>query len=73
MATHFPNHAFYFENSKAKTKIALMNDQQFTVQGSPSEVLNEVNMLNTFHIKSAVVTFPWECGHIKQIVPLKTL
>ena len=73
MATHFPNHAFYFETGNSKTKIALMNNQRFTVQGSPSEVLNEANMLQTFNIKSAVVNFPWESGHVKQIVPLKTL
>ena len=73
MATHFPNHAFYFENSSAPTRIALMNNHRFTVQGRPGEVLNEANMLHTFKIRSALITFPGEHGSLKQIVPLKTL
>lgn len=73
MATHFPNHAFYFENSNIPTRIALMNNQRFTVQGRPGEVLNEANMLDTFKIRSALITFPGEQGPLKQIIPLKTL
>ena len=29
MATHFPNHAFYFENCGVNTQVALMNNQVF--------------------------------------------
>ncbi|WP_342433337.1 ABC transporter ATP-binding protein [Neobacillus sp. FSL H8-0543] len=56
MATHFPNHAFYFENREIDTKVALMNNQVFQSIGSPTDVLTEENMLNTFHIHSKLIS-----------------
>jgi iron complex transport system ATP-binding protein len=72
MATHFPNHAFYFENNQVRTRIALMNNQKINVQGSPQEVLTELHMSNTFNINSKVISYQWEKGHSRYIVPLKT-
>lgn len=73
MATHFPNHAFYFENHNISTRVALMNDNKITVQGSPLKVLTADNMSSTFNIQSKVLSFQWEEGDSRQIVPLKTL
>lgn len=73
MATHFPNHAFYFENRGISSKIALMNDSKIIVQGDPSSVLTAGNMAQTFNIYSKVLSYQWEKVNIRQIVPLKTL
>jgi iron complex transport system ATP-binding protein len=72
MATHFPNHAFYFENNRVNTKIALMNNKGVAAQGSPSEVLTESNMSNTFNILSKVVSYNWEQGQSRHIMSLRT-
>ncbi|MCM3763673.1 ABC transporter ATP-binding protein [Neobacillus niacini] len=56
MATHFPNHAFYFENSGIHTQVALMNNQALEAIGSPVEVLTEANMLKTFKIHAKLMT-----------------
>ena len=72
MATHFPNHAFYFENNQVRTKIALMNNKKIVAQGFPREVLTEIHMSNTFNITSKVVSYHWEKVHLRYIVPLKT-
>lgn len=72
MATHFPNHAFYFENSNIRARIALMNDRMFFAQGRPAEVLTELNMYNIFKIKSKLISHEWEEGELRQILPIKT-
>jgi iron complex transport system ATP-binding protein len=73
MATHFPNHCFYFENNRIKTKVALMNDRVVAGLGSPSAVLTERQMWETFGIVSKVLCCEWEKGESSYIVPLKTL
>ncbi len=72
MATHFPNHAFYFENHNIKSRVALMNNNKITIQGRPLSVLTADNMASTFNIKSKVLSYTWEEGELRQIVPLKT-
>ena len=71
MATHSPNHALYFEGCKANSKVALMNDQQVVLQGTPSSVLTVENMADTFNIESKVIPYTWEEQQMMQIVPLK--
>jgi iron complex transport system ATP-binding protein len=71
IATHSPNHAFFFEGHDAKTVVALMNHREITVQGSPSDVLTEANMSDTFNIKSKVIHYEWNNHIMKQIVPLE--
>ncbi len=56
MATHFPNHAFYFENSGVNTQVALMNNHVFEAIGNPTDVLTEENMLKTFSIYSKLIS-----------------
>ena len=72
MATHFPNHAFYFEGSNIMSGLALMNDKRIAVQGSPLSVLTEENMARTFNIKSKVLSYEWQGKHLHQIVPIET-
>lgn len=72
MATHFPNHSFYFENLNIKSRMALMNDRMFYAQGKPEEVLTERNMYEIFKIKSRFISHRWEEGKYNQIIPLKT-
>lgn len=73
MATHFPNHAFYFENSGTGARVALMNDRMFYAKGRPDQVLTENNMYDIFRIKSKLISHQWEEGRLKQILPIKTL
>lgn len=74
MATHFPNHAFYFENNKLPTSVALMNDQTLKVIGPPSEVLTEENMRLTFSIKSKMVNYRNDENVIvNHLIPINTI
>jgi iron complex transport system ATP-binding protein len=72
MATHFPNHAFYFEGTGIKSGLALMNNKSITIKGNPVEVLTEENMENVFNIKSKLISYTWKDETLKQIVPLET-
>lgn len=71
MATHFPNHAFYFENSGISTTVALMNNQVFEAVGSPTNVLTEENMLRTFKIYSKLLSSTTNNNEIKGIIPIE--
>ena len=74
MTTHFPNHAFYFENSRIMTQVALMNNKRFISVGEPSEVLNEENIKLLYDIKSKIILVEMNEGSkVKQIIPISTL
>jgi iron complex transport system ATP-binding protein len=73
MATHFPNHAFYFEGRRINAGLALMNDRRIAVQGSPASVLTEENMASTFNIRSKVISYDSGGKQVRQIVPLETI
>lgn len=71
MATHFPNHAYYFENNGIPTTIALMNDGNFQAMGRPSEILNETNIKKIYSVNSKVIKCDIENNiSIRQVVPL---
>lgn len=73
MATHFPNHAFYFENNNLHTNIALMNNRNFAHEGTPSVVMNEENIKSLYNIDAKVVSYQMDDGStLKQIIPIKT-
>jgi iron complex transport system ATP-binding protein len=74
MATHFPNHAFYFENAGIPVTVAFMGNQSVVPSGSPSAALTEENLARYYRIDTWVVThtLPGK-GRIKQIIPIKTL
>ena len=72
MATHFPNHAFYFENCGLNTKVALMNNHAFEAIGNPTDVLTEANMLRTFSIYSKLIsTITLKNEQIKGLIPIE--
>ncbi|MFA9423442.1 MAG: ABC transporter ATP-binding protein [Sedimentibacter sp.] len=71
MATHFPNHAYYFENNNIPTTLGLMNNGIFEQVGSPSEVLNEKNIQKTYQINSKIMNYKVdENTSVRQIIPL---
>ena len=74
MATHFPNHAFYFENAGIPVTVAFMGNQTVKPSGTPSRALTEENLARFYHIDTVVMThtLPGK-GRIKQIIPIKTL
>ena len=74
MATHFPNHAFYFEDNNIKINIALLKDGRFMAQGPPREILNEETIEKLYGVKSSL--FFYSDNGIKErrrIIPLKTV
>ncbi len=74
MATHFPNHAFYFENYGISTRVGLMYEQNLLATGSPSEVLNEENMIKIYNVDTRLVTFPLnEKNMLHQLIPVKSM
>ncbi len=70
MATHFPNHAFYFENNLIRTNVALMSDCRFIEVGEPSSVLNETNIKELYDIDARIFSLDTGANVIKQIVPI---
>lgn len=54
MATHFPNHAFYFESQGLDTQVAMMENGVFYAKGKAEKVLDEENMSRIFKIKTKV-------------------
>lgn len=74
MATHFPNHAFYFENNDIPTRVALMNKGEFAAIGHPGEVLTVENMKRIFNINSEVISHLTAAGNeLKHIIAINTL
>jgi iron complex transport system ATP-binding protein len=74
MATHFPNHAYYFETNHVPTTLVLMNNGIFEVKGKPYDVLNEQNIINTYNINSKVLNFKLdEKTSIRQVVPISLI
>ncbi len=73
MATHFPNHAFYFENNKIDTFVALMSNGKLIAYGRPTEVLNEDNLEELYKIKSKIISCDFGPNiKMKQIVPIQS-
>jgi iron complex transport system ATP-binding protein len=74
MATHFPNHAFYFENAGIPVKVGFMNQQHLHLAGSPSQALTQENLACFYGVRTSVTsqTLPGK-GTLKQIIPLHTM
>ncbi|MDI9476065.1 MAG: ABC transporter ATP-binding protein [Natronincolaceae bacterium] len=71
MATHFPNHAYYFETNNVLTTLALMNNEKFEKVGSPQQILNEENIRKIYGVDSKVLNYNIDkTTLIRQIVPL---
>lgn len=73
MATHFPNHAFYFENNNIKTSVALMDKKTFSRVGRPADIISEENLMMLYNINAKVVSCNIGSGAaLKQIIPIST-
>lgn len=73
MATHFPNHAFYFQNNGVRTSIALLHDGAFLATGPPENVLDEEMLRRLYGVNTHVISLNTESGGtMKHIVPLST-
>lgn len=73
MASHFPNHAFYFENNDLRCRVALMDDCRFLDMGTPTQVLSEYNLKKTYNINARVVSWALDDEReLSQIIPIST-
>ncbi|MGI6467506.1 MAG: ABC transporter ATP-binding protein [Syntrophomonadaceae bacterium] len=74
MATHVPNHVYYFENQGVKPRAALLKNTQITSLGKPSEVLSEQNLGELYNIRTRIINCALDDGgQLKQIVPISTI
>lgn len=74
MATHIPNHCFYFEKNEIATRVAMLKNRQIINLGSISEVLSESKLGELYDIRARIV----DCilddgGNLRQVVPVSTL
>lgn len=74
MATHFPNHAFYFQNNGVATRVALLHEGSFLAAGAPGDILSERNMELLYGVRAKLLTCEaGSAGTMKQIIPLGTV
>lgn len=73
MATHFPNHAFYFDNNGVATRVAMLHQGRFLAVGAPREVLNVEQLQHLYGIEADIIAYD-NGGPQKgrQIVSLRT-
>lgn len=69
MATHFPNHAYYFENQEIDTKVMMLNNHQILDIGKPQEVLHIQNINDLYGVEADIITYN---EYKKFIVPIQT-
>jgi iron complex transport system ATP-binding protein len=73
IATHMPNHSFYFENKGLNVTLAMMSDGNIQEKGRPGEILTESNIRRLYKIDARLLEYTLEDGRtLKQIVPLST-
>jgi len=74
MATHFPNHTFYFQNSGINTRIALLHEGRFLSMGTPENVLDEESVKRLYGVNASVISLKTDRGGtLRHIVPLNTV
>lgn len=73
MATHMPNHSFYFENKGLNVTLAMMNNGMLEPKGKPKDILTEEKLRQLYKIDARLLEYIFEDGsELKQIVPLST-
>lgn len=75
MATHSPNHPFFFERSGIDTQVLALAGGRLCCSGIPSEILTEEHIREIYGIQARVLTADNDddSGDIRQIVPIKTI
>lgn len=54
MATHFPNHLFYFMNNGIKVKVVMIREGRVMVSGPAEVVLNENNLSELYGVECTI-------------------
>lgn len=73
LATHSPNHPFYFENLGRNVEVAAMGDKTLKMVGKPQEVLTEENIQEIYGICARRMScFDERGGTMTQIFPVCT-
>ena len=73
MATHAPNHIFYFLSQHIPVRIALLHNGRFMAAGLPAEVLTETNLARLYDIDARIIDAPLPgLPGSKLVVPLAT-
>ncbi len=74
MATHFPNHAFYFEDNGLEINIGLLKGGRFIAKGAPREILNEKIIEDLYGVKSSLFYYRDNSKNdLRRIIPIKTV
>jgi iron complex transport system ATP-binding protein len=71
MATHFPNHAFYFESRDIPTRVALLHRGRFLRIGRPREVLTPGSIQTLYGIDATIVSFENNGASQRHVIPVK--
>jgi iron complex transport system ATP-binding protein len=71
MATHFPNHAFYFESRDLPTRVALLHQGRFLGTGQPREVVTSGNIRTLYGIGATIVSFNNNGIPQNHVIPVK--
>lgn len=73
MATHFPNHAFFFENNEVPVTVAMLKGGRFVESGLPGDVLQEAQIKNLYDIEAGIVSYGRGVDKPrKQVIPLRS-
>ncbi len=71
MATHSPNHPFFFDRSGVPTQVLAIVEGRLCFRGTPSDVLTEENISKIYGIRSCVLESDHPMyGMLRQIVPI---
>jgi len=74
MATHFPNHAFYFDNNGLDTRVGLMHNHSLQKIGTAEQVITEENIESIYRVQAKMLCYDVEQHQaVKQLMPIKTL
>lgn len=71
MATHFPNHAFYFESRGIPTRVALLHRGRFLHVGRPREVLTAGSIRTLYGIDATIISFDNNGTSQSHVIPVK--
>lgn len=75
IATHNPNHPFFFKNNGINTSVLLLNNSKSTLLGSPEEILSVNNIKKVYNISSKILTYldDEKQKQLNYIVPINTV
>ena len=70
IATHSPDHAYYFESQGISVKVALMHEGKAERAGAPKDILTEENLKRVYGVKAKVLSYTDEDGNQRRNVSL---